>query len=107
MDMKTQSALRAFIVTALGMALVSGCSLFGDGPKWGAKRNAEKAAKALPSLPEPVPTHRFEIDAATDLPLYALLRNVDVHVTECSSVVIEAEAFRVSAERARKRGGRR
>ena len=67
LDMKTQSALRTLIVTALGVALVSGCSLLGDGPKWGAKRDAEKAAKAVPSLPEPVPTHRFEIDATTDI----------------------------------------
>lgn len=40
--------------------------------------------------------HRnVEIDGATDLPLYALLRQVDVHVTHCSSVVVEAEAFGV------------
>jgi L,D-transpeptidase ErfK/SrfK len=65
--MKTQSALRTLIVSALGVALVSGCSLLGDGPKWGAKRDAEKAAKAVPVLPEPVPTHRFNIDATTDI----------------------------------------
>jgi len=65
--MKTQSAPRLLIVTALGLVLVSGCSLLGDGPKWGAKRDAEKAALVVPSLPEPVPTHRFEIDATTDI----------------------------------------
>src|SRR6187399_605794 len=66
LDMKTQSALRPLIVTALGVVLVSGCSLFGDGPKWGGKKDAEKVA-AVPALPEPVPTHRFEIDATTDI----------------------------------------
>jgi hypothetical protein len=34
-----------------------------------------------------------EFDKAIDYPLYALLRHVDLHVTEFSSVVIEAEAF--------------
>lgn len=36
-----------------------------------------------------------ELDAATDLPLYALLRHIDIHVTTFSSTVIEAEAFGV------------
>lgn len=36
-----------------------------------------------------------ELDNATDLPLYAILRHMDAHVTECSSVVIEAETFGV------------
>lgn len=35
------------------------------------------------------------LDQASDFPLYALLRNVDVHITECSSTVIEAEIFNV------------
>jgi hypothetical protein len=39
--------------------------------------------------------HGVEIDRPTSLPLYALLRHVDVHVTLCSSVVVEAEAFGV------------
>ena len=39
----------------------------GDLPKWGAKRDADKAANAVPTLPEPVPTHRFEIDPTTDI----------------------------------------
>jgi hypothetical protein len=38
-----------------------------------------------------------EIDLATDLPLYALLRHVDAHVTQISSVVLEAEAFGVGS----------
>jgi hypothetical protein len=37
----------------------------------------------------------FDIDNATDLPLYALLRHVALHVTESSSTVIEAAGFGV------------
>lgn len=37
----------------------------------------------------------FELDMATDAPLYALLRHSDVHVTHSSSTVIEAEVFGV------------
>lgn len=37
----------------------------------------------------------FDVDNGTMLPLYALLRNVDVHITTFSSVVIEAQAFGV------------
>lgn len=37
----------------------------------------------------------FDVDNGTVLPLYALLRNVDVHITTFSSVVIEAQAFGV------------
>jgi hypothetical protein len=33
----------------------------------------------------------YELDNATDIPLYGLLRHVDVHLTEYSSTVIEAE----------------
>jgi len=35
----------------------------------------------------------FEVRLANSLPLYGLLRNVDVHLTELSTVVIEAEEF--------------
>lgn len=35
------------------------------------------------------------VDSATNLPLYALLRNIDIHVTCFSSTVIEAEIFGV------------
>jgi hypothetical protein len=35
----------------------------------------------------------FELDAATDMPLYALLRHMDAHVTHCSSTVLEAREF--------------
>lgn len=37
----------------------------------------------------------FTIKEATDFPLYALLKHVDIHITETSSVVIEAELFGV------------
>jgi L,D-transpeptidase ErfK/SrfK len=46
--------------------LLSGCSLFGDGHGWG-KKDAEKEVVAVPTLPEPVPTHEFVIDANTDI----------------------------------------
>lgn len=36
-----------------------------------------------------------DVENATLLPLYALLRHVDVHITEFSSVVLEAQAFGV------------
>lgn len=39
--------------------------------------------------------NNFELDNATGLPLYAILRHMDIHITECSSVVIEAESFHV------------
>jgi len=66
--MNKQSALRALVLTAFIGALISGCSLFGDGPKWGAKRDSDKnAAPVVPVLPEPVPTHRFEITPTTDI----------------------------------------
>ena len=57
----------AILATVLSLVLVSGCSLFGDGPGWGGKRAAEKAVDAALTVPEPVPTHRFEIDATTDI----------------------------------------
>lgn len=40
-------------------------------------------------------TYNINMDQATDLPIYALLRNLDVHITECSTTVIEAELFGV------------
>lgn len=39
--------------------------------------------------------HNVLLDQATDLPLYALLRHMDVHLTEWSSVLLEAESFGV------------
>src|SRR5690348_3093321 len=62
---KTFPTARALLVAALGLTLVTGCSLLNDGPKWG-KKDA-KAEPVVPSVPEPVPTHRFEIDATTDI----------------------------------------
>ncbi len=46
----------------------------------------------------------FDLDNATDLPLYALLRMVDVHLTEYSSSVIEAAAFGVPSVITREAG---
>jgi hypothetical protein len=36
-----------------------------------------------------------DLDISNSVPLYALLRNMNLHITECSSVIIEAEAFSV------------
>lgn len=35
----------------------------------------------------------YELDLASDLPLYALLRHLDLHITHSSSTVIEAQQF--------------
>jgi len=64
--MKNLSALRALLVLASVGALLSGCSLFGEGPRWG-KHDAQKTAEVKPELPEPVETHRFEIDPSVDV----------------------------------------
>jgi L,D-transpeptidase ErfK/SrfK len=64
--MKNRSALQALAVMAVTGALLSGCSLFGSGPSWGAKREEDKKSQ-VPELPEPVPTHAFAIDPATDI----------------------------------------
>lgn len=37
----------------------------------------------------------WELDQASELPLYAWLRHIDVHVTQSSTVVLEAKAFGV------------
>jgi hypothetical protein len=37
----------------------------------------------------------WDLDVATDQPLYALLRHVDAHVTHSSSAVVEAAEFGV------------
>ncbi len=65
--MKTQAALRPLILTALVATLVSGCSLFDAGPRWGGKRDVEKDANVVPALPEPAATHRFEIAPTVDI----------------------------------------
>ena len=64
--MKNRSALWALLALTSAGVLLSGCSLFKDGPSWGSKRDGDKTA-AQPALPEAVPTHRFEIDATTDI----------------------------------------
>lgn len=37
----------------------------------------------------------YELDMATDFPLYAILKYMDLHITECSSTVLEAEFLNV------------
>jgi len=39
--------------------------------------------------------NNVEIEIANDIPLYALLKNVDIHITGWSAVVVEAESFNV------------
>jgi L,D-transpeptidase ErfK/SrfK len=63
--MKSPGALRTICVVALVATSVAGCSLFRDGPSFGSKKKATEAA--APTTPEPVPTHRFEIEATTDV----------------------------------------
>ena len=55
---------RAALAAVLVLMAASGCSLFKDGPRWGAK---PEEAPAEPVLPDPVPTHRFEITESTDI----------------------------------------
>ena len=64
-DMKTFPTQKVLLLAALA-TLISGCSLLKDGPRWGGKGDADKAP-VVPALPEPVATHRFDIDATTDI----------------------------------------
>jgi L,D-transpeptidase ErfK/SrfK len=64
-DMKSFSTKKVLLLAAFA-TLISGCSLFKDGPLWGGKDDADKEP-AVPTLPEPVATHRFDIDATTDI----------------------------------------
>jgi L,D-transpeptidase ErfK/SrfK len=65
--MKNLPALRALVLLASAAVLLCGCSLFGEGPKWG-KRDAQKIpTEVRPELPEPVATQRFEIDPSVDV----------------------------------------
>jgi L,D-transpeptidase ErfK/SrfK len=64
--MNKQSTLGATIALASAALLLAGCSLFSARPGWGAKKDSDKVA-AVPALPEPVATHRFEIDPTTDI----------------------------------------
>jgi len=66
--MKSLSAPRAALLFAFTGVLLSGCSLFADGPGWGSKRDAKKdAVIEKPALPEPVATHVFDITPETDI----------------------------------------
>ena len=64
--MKKFPALRVLVLLASAVIVLSGCSLFGAGPKWG-KHEDKVAPEVKPDLPEPVPTHRFEIDPSVDV----------------------------------------
>ena len=64
--MINSSSLRLFVATVSGVALLAGCSLFGDGPGW-SKKDAKKDVAVVPTMPEPVPTHAFEIEPTTDI----------------------------------------
>jgi L,D-transpeptidase ErfK/SrfK len=64
--MMTSSVPRLLAASLLGAALLSGCSLFGDGPGWGSKKDAQTVA-VVPTIPQPVPTHVFEIEPTTDI----------------------------------------
>jgi L,D-transpeptidase ErfK/SrfK len=64
--MKTPPSLRLVVVSTLGLSLLAGCSLFGDRPGWGGKKDGD-AVPAAPAIPEPVPTHKFEITPTTDI----------------------------------------
>ena len=48
--MKNRFALRALLCLATTAMILSGCSLFGEGPKWGNKRDADKTAAEKPTL---------------------------------------------------------
>jgi L,D-transpeptidase ErfK/SrfK len=62
--MKNLPTTKVLLLAAL-VSFASGCSLMKDGPLWG-KKEAEKAP-AVPTVPEPVPTHRFTIETTTDI----------------------------------------
>lgn len=44
-----------------------------------------------------VPKNIYDIDFASKLPVHALLRNINLHITEISSTVIEASIFNVKS----------
>src|SRR5262249_49802329 len=66
--MNKPAALRTLVAASLSLSLVmlAGCSLLGEGGGWNKKKAAEPVAQ-VPTVPEPAPTHRFEIDADTDI----------------------------------------
>jgi len=44
-----------------------------------------------------IPNQKYSTGMASELPIYAMLRNIDIHITEDSSVVIEAACFSVKS----------
>jgi L,D-transpeptidase ErfK/SrfK len=67
--MSNSFASRALVAGSLSVALLlAGCSLMGEGGGWNKKKkDAEKAVVEVPALPEPVATHTFTVDPATDI----------------------------------------
>lgn len=64
--------------------------------RWWVRMRATMAPEEIRRVREHLgPLVTVDIDNATDLPLYGLLRHMDAHVTAFSSAVIEAEAFGV------------
>jgi L,D-transpeptidase ErfK/SrfK len=63
--MKTFATQKVLLLAALVVSFVSGCSLINDSPLFG--KRAEDKVPVVPALPEPAPTHRFDIDTTTDI----------------------------------------
>jgi L,D-transpeptidase ErfK/SrfK len=63
--MKNLPTTKVLLMAALVVSFATGCSLFKD-PNWEEKQKAA-AEPVVPALPEPVPTHRFEIEPTTDI----------------------------------------
>jgi L,D-transpeptidase ErfK/SrfK len=63
--MKNLPTTKVLLMAALVVSFATGCSLFKD-PNWEEKQKAA-AVPVVPALPEPVPTHRFEIEPTTDI----------------------------------------
>jgi L,D-transpeptidase ErfK/SrfK len=57
---RSNPALKWMAIAALSASL-AGCSLVGDRPLWGKKREPVVEAPAVPTKPEPVATQRFEL----------------------------------------------
>jgi L,D-transpeptidase ErfK/SrfK len=64
--MNKPAALRTLVAASFSLPFLAGCSLLQDGGGWN-KKKSEQATAQVPTLPEPVATHRFEIDPGTDI----------------------------------------
>ena len=66
-DMRTLPTKKVLLLAALVVSFTSGCSLLDGAPgSWGGKKHESKEP-VVPAIPDPVPTHRFDIDATTDI----------------------------------------